>query len=118
MRFTPCLLLCASFLILTGCASHHPSVAASDQVERIYEARDLMVNVANFSLDQDKNQPTTQPSHEQLARELITTITSSVDPLSWRENTGRGTISELQGQLIVKNTRANHELILQKLQQM
>ncbi len=118
MRFTPCLLLCASFFILAGCASHHPLAAASDQVERIYDARDLFVNVPNFSLDNDKNQPTTQPSREQLVRELITTITSSVDPLSWRENTGRGTISELQGQLIVKNTPAVHERLLRKLEQM
>ena len=49
-------------------------------------------------------------------RKLMADITGTVDPMSWRDNTGTlGSIRELSGQLIVTQTPANHERILAKL---
>jgi hypothetical protein len=55
-------------------------------------------------------------TREQLLDDLKVQITSTVDPLSWRGNTGTlGSIRETDGQLIITQTPANHEKIQQLL---
>lgn len=95
-------------------------------VTRVYDVRDLIVQVPSFgdapqfnvARPADRDRPGPEPrSRDEIVRELITTITSSVDPLSWRENTGRaGEIREQGGQFVVTQTQANQQRVLAKLQ--
>jgi len=54
------------------------------------------------------------PTKSEIVQKLITMISTSVDPDSWREPLGSGTvgsISEIQGQLVITQTQENHARI-------
>jgi bla regulator protein BlaR1 len=112
-------------------------------VTRVYDVRDLIIQVPDFidapqlgihdappaatppttkrasgpTLALASSSTTHEKTHQQLVDEIVVRITSSVDPLSWRSNTGAvGSVRELNGQLIVTQTPANHEKIQKLLQ--
>ena len=54
------------------------------------------------------------PTKSEIVQKIITMISTSVDPDSWREPLGSGTvgsISEIQGQLVITQTQENHARI-------
>src|SRR5207253_11250848 len=105
-------------------------------VTRVYDIRDLIIQVPDFDnppqlgIHADgvsaASRPSTAPyrsnnskTRQDLVHDVIVLITSSVDPLSWQGNTGTlGSVRELDGQLIITQTPANHERILSLLEQM
>ena len=105
-----------------------------DTFTRVYDVRDLLVYVEDFTYEAGEDGfPASGPGHPTTAaadaaaerrsrdrmRQLMADITGSVDPMSWRDNTGTvGSIRELNGNLVITQTAANHERILQKLQAM
>ncbi len=96
-------------------------------IKRVYDVRDLLADVPDSSNPPELGvrseastrpaavQPapaSTQATRDRLLHDLIVRITSSIDPLSWRDNTGSlGSVRELSGQLIITQTPANHERI-------
>ncbi len=99
-------------------ASNTPQPAQDDPLDtvtRVYDVRDLLVDVPNFA----PNSTTTRPaaSRDEMVRELMTTITSTIDPPSWRDNAGlSGSVRELSGQLIVTHTLSHQEQVQKLLQ--
>ena len=60
------------------------------------------------------------PTKDELTQQIMTMITTSVDPDSWREPWGAGTVGSLtvlpsQGQLVITQTQENHDLIADML---
>jgi hypothetical protein len=101
---------------------------------RVYDVRDLLaevtdpVNVAELGKPklltdhtdaQPQATPATRPSAERV-RKLIDLITEAVDPDSWGDTDGgsAGTIRELEGQLIVTQTKPNHQQIVDLLEKL
>jgi beta-lactamase regulating signal transducer with metallopeptidase domain len=96
-----------------------PSGDPRDVMTRVYDVRDLVIQVPDFS--SDPGNPTTQPQlkREQILRGIMVTLTSTIDPQSWRTNGGdAGSIRELNGQLIITQTSHNHELIQKRFDEM
>ncbi len=100
----------------------------SELVTRIYDVQALLIIVPNFA-GQGMGDPTaggrsrlsltgsgrpgvgTDPDNEQRAKQLIDTITSSIEPDSWAVNGGKGTISYYKGRLVVRNNLEVHQLL-------
>jgi hypothetical protein len=131
----PIVLLIVAFATLTGPAQTVPtttpatSQAATDgrsTVTRSYKITDLLIDIPDFGNSVDSRgwpvAPTSQPAtptRAELVNKLIVEITSTVDPFSWRVNTGTlGAIREEKGEFIITQTPANHEKILEKLQRL
>ncbi len=110
-------------------------------ITRVYDVRDVLIEVPSFdnapalglgahlipaaSTAATKTGPPPATSdnpppprtRQQLIDDLVTRITSTIDPYSWQSNTGHiGSIRELNGQLIITQSPANHERIWQFLQ--
>ena len=84
---------------------------------RSYDIHDLLVDFADF--DQPPTAPATRPDPAltlaQRAQDIIQYIESSVAPDSWAT---QGDIRESSGQLIVRQTAQNHELLADLLEQL
>lgn len=134
----PLVLLVVAVATLTGPARSKsaPAPPASapapattqNTVTRAYDVRDLLIEVPDVGDALDERgwplattRPTTSSAaaRDALLAELIAEITSTIEPSSWRANTGTlGSIREEQGQLIVTQSPANHEKVLRKIQQL
>lgn len=100
----------------------------SELVTRIYDVQALLITVPNFA-GRGMGDPTaggrsrlslsgsgstrvgSDPDNEQLAKQLIDTITSSIEPESWAVNGGKGTISYYKGRIVVRNNLEVHQLL-------
>ena len=130
-------------LTVIGCttltSARHPTTetarsdtaSSNDLVTRVYDVRDLLVDIPSFNNAPDFNIPSTQPSHlpsisstnkptqQDLMNQLIRQIQSDVDPSSWQA-IGLGTIHEAgdHAKLVVTQTQPNQLLVWQLLQKM
>ncbi len=114
-------------------------------ITRVYDIRDLIVRVPNFispSIDMSQmgqNQGNNggsggsffeenegeggisgveeEQTKAQLTQKIITLITTTIDPESWRPEGETGSIGELNGQLIVTQTSENHEALMNLINQ-
>jgi beta-lactamase regulating signal transducer with metallopeptidase domain len=114
-------------------------------ITRVYDVRDVLIDIPDFdnpatldvhslpsapSPEKIRANPTksatsqatlsTQPSpsRQQLVNDLITHITSTIDPYTWQVNTGLvGTIEEANGRLTITQSRATHHRIWNYLQE-
>jgi type II secretory pathway component GspD/PulD (secretin)/tetratricopeptide (TPR) repeat protein len=119
---------------------------AKNVVTRVYDIRDLIVNIPDFSdapdfnledasgtgtgtgggggglfggSDDDDDDEEDQLSREELVEQIIQLITETVAPDSWRDAGGSiGAIRELSGQLIVTQTPENHAELQGLLEQL
>lgn len=100
----------------------------SEVVTRLYDVQALLIMVPNFA-GKTMGDPTTgrrsrlslggagrsaeghDPDLEDLARQLIDTITSTIEPESWAVNGGKGTISYYKGKLVIRNNLEVHQLL-------
>ncbi len=81
------------------------------QVVRIYDIKDLVKDL----VDRD---PRTPMSYDDRVKQIITIITSTIAPDSWRDAGGTiGTLRELNGLLIINQTEQNHWAIKKVLAQ-
>src|SRR3954465_15299367 len=90
----------AAWLTVRNLQSH----STRDVVTRVYDVRDLIIEVPNFVPPDSREQRPAPPQRtpQQIIRDITTMLTSSIDPLSWQSNTGKlGSIRELNGQLII-----------------
>lgn len=107
-----------------------PVIDAGDVVTRLYDPRDLLIEVPNFvpfnllSVDRSTSQPSSNPSappartRQEVIRDAMRLISNSVDPKSWQQNGGTiGSIRELSGQFIITQSPTNHALIQKKLEE-
>ncbi|MCG3126303.1 MAG: hypothetical protein CHACPFDD_01135 [Phycisphaerae bacterium] len=97
-------------------------------VTRVYSVSDLLANVPRFrnaarlrtasvsadgvSVDSfvpEESEAENEPASP--AAKLIELIQTTVEPASWASAGGAGTISEFNGQIVVRNTRYVHQLI-------
>ncbi len=96
-----------------------PSNDARDVMTRVYDVRDLIIHPPDFSSDPASATTLPTMTRAQLIRSVMITLTSTIDPSSWRTNGGdAGSIRELDGQLVVTQTPHNHELIQKKFNEM
>ena len=96
-------------------------------VTRVYDIRDMLVQIPDF--DSDKGHPVgfrsgaTRPVAEPpmplsaRAAAIIKLVRETIDPVSWNKPS-RGSIQELNGQLIIAQTQENHRGIIQLFQQL
>ncbi|HLZ09026.1 MAG TPA: hypothetical protein VKT80_10590, partial [Chloroflexota bacterium] len=89
-------------------------------VVRVYDVRDLLIVIPDsFTSDNTKPVPATRPaSREDLVQHLTKLITDAVSPESWKDHGGSvGALRELEGQIIITQTPANHRRIVTLLEQ-
>jgi beta-lactamase regulating signal transducer with metallopeptidase domain len=94
---------------------------AGPLVIRVYDVRDLLVPKPAPPRPQ-RVWSTSQPSEQVggldgetrsgLMKEFRDAMRAKVDPPSWQENGGKAEVSELSGNLVVRQTRDNHQAIL------
>jgi beta-lactamase regulating signal transducer with metallopeptidase domain len=90
---------------------------------RVYDIRDLIVEIPDFSTGPTFSLPQTRPDPAKQRADHIQEVTDlikeTVDPDSWRENGGTvGAMREIQGQLIVTQTPQIHQQIAALLTQL
>lgn len=99
----------------------------SEMETRLYDVQALLIIVPNFA-GRTPGDPSTgrrarlslgagskgeghDARTEQIARQLIDVITSTIEPESWAVNGGKGTINYYKGQLVVRNSLEVHQLL-------
>lgn len=114
----PLVLLLIGCATLTGPRQRAGDAADESVVTRVYDVRFLISqrSTPDFVADEHgwpaEPAKTAAPTRSEVARELITRITSTIDPPSWRSNTGStGSIGEIAGQLIVTQKQANQRAV-------
>jgi beta-lactamase regulating signal transducer with metallopeptidase domain len=99
---------------------------SKNTVTRVYDIRDLLVEIPDFENPRHANTPApqTRPADPAKRRadhieQICDLIKESVDVDSWRENGGSvGSMRELDGQLIVTQTEVNHRDLAKLLEQL
>jgi len=117
-------------------------------VTRVYDIRDLIVRVPNFSgprmdisnlgnVSNDNNSSSSSgglfgtsnnatnnndedkvPTRSEIIDNIKQMITSTIDPTSWAPTGEVGSIRELHGQLVVTQTAENHQALMQLIDQL
>lgn len=99
----------------------------SEMATRLYDVQALLITVPNFA-GKTPGDPSTgrrarlslgagskgeghDAGTEQIARQLIDVITSTIEPESWTVNGGKGTINYYKGKLVVRNSLEVHQLL-------
>lgn len=88
-------------------------------VTKTYDVQDLLLEVPTFeamrpsglerlTTQQQKASPRKDLGADDVVKQLIDVITSSVFPNSWKDNGGSGTIKHYRGKLIIRNTPEVH----------
>ncbi len=95
-----------------------------EMITRTYDVQDLLLTIPQFTggrLGPPSGGPVrifnpnpakgneTNATPDESTRRLIETITSSIQPESWKDNGGEGTIRYFRGRLIVRNNLLVHE---------
>jgi hypothetical protein len=98
-----------------------PDDAQAATVIRIYDCRDLLTMPTPGNERPSAGETKTSGGFagggahtteaEQRAKRLMSIITTNVDPLTWQENAGPGSIGEYNGLLVVSQTPATQEKI-------
>lgn len=104
--------------LIAGCTLTRPAVPSPVTVTsedpaavdtRVYDIRDLIISLPHLVAPDDPEDADKQtPSRETLVREIIQWVTDEVSPDTWADRGGRGTIREMEGQLIVTQTPRVH----------
>lgn len=95
------------------------------RITRVYEVRDLLITIPQFKgrrinslglgedgafqLGDDRTPQDKPPIRNPRVRRLIALITTHIQPLSWKDRGGKGTIRYFKGRLVVHNNIEVHQ---------
>ncbi len=95
------------------------------RITRVYEVRDLLIAIPQFKgrrigslglgeegafrLGEDRSKRDRSAIRNPRVRRLITLITTHIQPLSWKDRGGKGTIRYFKGRLVVRNNIEVHQ---------
>jgi type II secretory pathway component GspD/PulD (secretin) len=105
------------FLLAMGATPTHPDMVDLEKQKAALEKKLAAVNAREAAGDLGGKEE--EAGKQRIIDQIVDTLTSTVAPETWRNNGGQmGAIRELNGQLIINQTKENQRFVYQLLQQL